>query len=67
MNIEEAERKVAKKMSITTMKYLTIDGLIRAIGLPENELCLACLNRIYPTKGGREKFHKLAINGAFPK
>jgi len=64
-NIEEAEKNVVKKMDITTMKYLTIDGLVRAIGLPEDKLCLACLNKVYPTKGGREKFHKLAINGVF--
>ena len=30
--------------------YQTIDGLVKAIGLPKDSLCLACLTGIYPTE-----------------
>jgi amidophosphoribosyltransferase len=31
-----------------TLAYQTMDGLVRAIGLPQESLCLACLNGDYP-------------------
>ncbi len=31
-----------------TLGYLSLDGLIRAIGLPERELCNACFHGRYP-------------------
>ncbi|MCL1978651.1 MAG: amidophosphoribosyltransferase [Methanomassiliicoccaceae archaeon] len=33
-----------------SLGYISIDGLIEAIGKPENELCLACVNGKYPTR-----------------
>lgn len=33
----------------TSVNYVSIEGLIRGLGLPKDELCLACVNRQYPT------------------
>ena len=33
----------------TSVNYISIEGLIRGLGLQKNELCLACVNRKYPT------------------
>ena len=57
--IEDAEQKVAQQLGLDSMKYMTIDGLTRAIGLSQEQLCLACLNGEYPTRGGREQFIQL--------
>jgi len=34
-----------------SLGYMTIEGLVKAIGLGENRLCLACLTGKYPIKG----------------
>ncbi|MEM3587670.1 MAG: amidophosphoribosyltransferase [Candidatus Jordarchaeaceae archaeon] len=39
---------IRKFIDADSLGYMTIDGLIQGIGLPENELCLACLNKKYP-------------------
>jgi amidophosphoribosyltransferase len=31
-----------------TLGYLSVDGLIRAVGLPKNNFCLACFTGDYP-------------------
>ena len=41
--------KIREEIGATSLAYLTIEGLVNAIGLNENELCLACLNEKYPT------------------
>ena len=33
-----------------SLGYISIEGLIEAIGMPESELCLACVNGKYPTR-----------------
>lgn len=40
---------VAEKIGADSVTYQNIKGLVRAIGLKKNELCLACLNGKYPT------------------
>ncbi|MEK6808543.1 MAG: amidophosphoribosyltransferase [Nanoarchaeota archaeon] len=57
--------KIAKELGADSLIYQTVEGLVRAIDLPKEELCLACLNGDYPTKWGRklykdslEKFNK---------
>ena len=53
--------KIAKDMGADSLTYLTVDGLVRAIGIPSENLCLACLNGDYPTKFGR-KLYKEALD-----
>ncbi len=33
-----------------TLKYLSIEGLVEAIGLPEDDLCMGCLTERYPVE-----------------
>jgi amidophosphoribosyltransferase len=45
-NIEE----IREQIGADSLGYVSIPGLVKAIGIPENDLCLACLNSKYPTK-----------------
>ncbi len=40
--------EICRFIGADSLGYMTIEGLIKGIGLPENELCLACLNGEYP-------------------
>jgi len=33
---------IARDLEVTTLRYLTIDDMVRAIGLPKEKLCLYC-------------------------
>jgi amidophosphoribosyltransferase len=46
--IEEIEAAVAKKIGLDSMHYQRIEGLVAAIGLPRERLCLGCLTGEYP-------------------
>ncbi len=39
---------IRKYLKVTSLKYLTIDGLVKAIGEPKNAFCFACFNGHYP-------------------
>jgi len=40
---------IDKKIGADSVTYQSIEGLVKAIGIPRSELCLACLNGEYPT------------------
>lgn len=44
----------------TSLKYLSLEGLINAIGLPKENFCTACLTGIYPEEIPAH-FHKLLL------
>ena len=44
---EEAVEMVREELGVDTLAYLSIEGLIKAINLPKEDLCLACLNGNY--------------------
>ncbi|WP_457556749.1 amidophosphoribosyltransferase [Candidatus Harpocratesius sp.] len=46
-NYEEAIELIRKEIGADSLQYLSIKGLIKAIDLPEKDLCLACLNGKY--------------------
>ena len=48
---------IAKEIGADSLIYQTMPGLIKAIGLNENDLCLACLNGNYPTPTGEKLKH----------
>ena len=50
-NSEEYKRMVewiARDLEVTTLKYQTIDDMVKAIGLPGEKLCLYCWTGKYP-------------------
>jgi len=40
---------IERRIGADSVTYQTIDGLVNAIGIPKDKLCLACLNGEYPT------------------
>lgn len=50
--------EICKLLSADSLGYISMEGLISAVGKKESELCLACLNGRYPTKieGESERF-----------
>ncbi|MGQ9479596.1 MAG: amidophosphoribosyltransferase [Thermoproteota archaeon] len=43
-----SEEKIAEVVGADSFKYLSIEGLVDAIGLRRDELCLGCFNCVYP-------------------
>jgi amidophosphoribosyltransferase len=46
--------EMAKYLEVDSIGYLDIEGMVRAIGLPKSEFCLACFNGQYPVPIDRE-------------
>lgn len=53
-------QEICKIIGADSLGYISIDGLVEAIGIPAEKLCLACLNGQYPTRidGERERFQQ---------
>jgi amidophosphoribosyltransferase len=58
VDIKSRDQFIALKYTIEEMReqigadslgYVNIAGLVKAIGKPESDICLACLNSKYPT------------------
>ena len=48
----EMEAEMCADIGADTLRFLPVDAISRAIGLPKNHLCEACINNEYPTPGG---------------
>ena len=46
---EKSIGEIRAMIGCDSLTYQTLDGLSRAIGIPEKNLCMACLNGEYPT------------------
>ncbi len=46
MSIED----IRQKLGAETLGYISIESLVKAIGIDESKLCLGCLNEDYPTE-----------------
>jgi amidophosphoribosyltransferase len=42
-------KEIAREITADTLGYTSVDGLVKALGKPQSDLCLACLNGEYPT------------------
>jgi amidophosphoribosyltransferase len=56
----EEQEAMAAELGADSLFYLPLDAIARCIGLPENQLCRACLTREYPTETG-ERLYQLAL------
>jgi len=56
----EEQMAMAKELGAESLFYLPLDAIARCIGLPESQLCRACLTREYPTEIG-ERLYQLAL------
>lgn len=48
--IDDYVESIRKTIEADSLGYQTIEGLVDAIGLPSNKICLACLNGEYPLR-----------------
>jgi len=49
---------IAKELGVDSLIYQTQEGLIKALKIPEKDLCLACINGKYPTPAGQSSAKK---------
>lgn len=42
--------EIREQLDVDTLGYITLESLIKAIGMPKENLCLGCLNECYPTE-----------------
>jgi len=50
----EIEDRMAADLGADSLRYLPIDSVARAIGLPPDHLCQACITGTYPTTWGKK-------------
>jgi len=50
----EIENRMAMDLGADTVRYLPVDSVARAIGLPPEHLCRACITGQYPTPWGTQ-------------
>ena len=48
--------EIRKEIGADSLAYISIKGLVEALGIPEEDLCLACVNNLYPTRIEGEKY-----------
>ena len=42
--------EIRQQLDIDTLGYISLESLVKAIGMPKEDLCLGCLNEFYPTE-----------------
>ena len=42
--------EIREQLDIDSLGYITLPALVEAIGMPEDDLCLGCINEKYPTE-----------------
>jgi len=50
--------KIAKDLGADSLKYQSVQGLVRSIGKPAKDLCMACITGDYPTPWGKKLYQK---------
>jgi amidophosphoribosyltransferase len=46
--VRENEKAIADFIGLDSLHYLTVEGMVRATGLPQSQFCLACYTGDYP-------------------
>ena len=57
-----AVERMGAALDADSLQYLTIDRLIKAIDLPAEQLCMACIDSQYPTPSGRERYQEALLD-----
>ncbi|QDV71373.1 Amidophosphoribosyltransferase [Rosistilla carotiformis] len=58
---ESGQREMARELGADSLRYLPVDAIARAIGLPASDLCQACITGKYPTPCG-QKLYQLELD-----
>jgi amidophosphoribosyltransferase len=54
----EVLQRMAQDLGADSLVYLSMDGLLRALDLPQSDLCMACIDNHYPTPVGDERYRE---------
>ena len=57
------QQAMASALGADSLVYLPLDAVARCIGLPEQQLCRACLTGDYPTPTGQKRYQLQLIRG----
>ena len=52
-------KQIEKEICADSLAYISLEGLIKAVGLPKEKLCLACLTGDYLIKEEQKKLSEL--------
>jgi len=63
---QKSVEEIREFIGADSLGYLSLDGLIKAVGLPKDEFCLACFTGNYPMPV-QLTMDKLALESACPK
>ncbi len=55
---DETGNKLARELGVDSLRYQSLEGLVSALMIPSNKLCMACLNGKYPTPTGKRLVHE---------
>lgn len=58
---EKSLDEIRKSLRLDSLQYLSLEGLVKATGMPKENFCLACFNNDYPVEPDH-RFHKLAFS-----
>ena len=53
---DDAQQRLADDLGADTLRYLPVDAIARAIGMPAEHLCRACVTGKYPTDIGQHLY-----------
>ncbi len=51
-------RRMAAELGADSLNYVPMQRLLRAVGLPESQLCTACISTTYPTPAGMQRYRE---------
>jgi amidophosphoribosyltransferase len=57
---EEVQAEMAEALGCDSLRYLPVDSIARAIHMPSENLCQACITGRYPTPHG-QKLYQIAL------
>ena len=53
---DESQQRLADDLGADSLRYLPVDAIARAIGMPADHLCQACVTGKYPTNCGQQLY-----------
>jgi amidophosphoribosyltransferase len=59
---EEVQRRMAENLECDSLRYLPVESIAKAIDLPRNHLCQACITGEYPTPHGQRLYSLAQAN-----
>jgi amidophosphoribosyltransferase len=52
-----AQQRMARELGADSLRYLPVEAIARAVSLPPDRLCRACITGRYPTASGQRLYH----------